>query len=53
MGKLNTHSPIYCMEDDWENLPNLTHTRDRMYLTSILAVQYIKISLHNDGDEVV
>ena len=35
MGKLNTHSPIYCMKDNWENWLNLRHTLDRMYLTSI------------------
>ena len=38
MGKLNTHSPIYCINDNWENWPNLRHTRDRIYLESILAV---------------
>ena len=53
MGKLNTHSPIYCMKDNWENWPNLRHARDRIYLTSILAVQYLQIVLHNDDNEVV
>ena len=53
MSKLNTHSPIYCMKYNWENLLNLRHTRDRMYLTSILELQYFKIRLHNDHSEVV
>ena len=30
-----------------------THTQDRLYLTSILAVQYLKICLHNDNNEVM
>ena len=36
MGKLKTHSPIYCIMDDWENILNLTHTLDKIYLTGIL-----------------
>ena len=26
MGMLNTHSPIYCMKDNWDNWLNLRHT---------------------------
>ena len=37
MGKLNTHSLIYCMKNNWENWFNLGHTLDRMYLTSIIC----------------
>ena len=36
MGKLKTHSPTYCIMDNWENMLNLTHTLDKIYLTSIL-----------------
>ena len=36
MGKLKTHSPTYCIMDDWENMLNLTHTLDKLYLTGIL-----------------
>ena len=36
MGKLKTHSPTYCMIDNWENMLNLTHTLDKIYLTDIL-----------------
>ena len=34
MGKLNTHSPIYCIKNNCEKWLNLRHTLDRMYLTS-------------------
>ena len=27
MGKLKTHSPTYCIMDNWDNMLNLTHTR--------------------------
>ena len=43
MGKLKTHSPTYCIMDNWENMPNLTHTLDKLYLTGILLVQCLKI----------
>ena len=37
VGKLKTHSPIYCIMgcimDNWENMLNLTHTLDKIYLT--------------------
>ena len=36
MGKLKTHSPTYCIMDNWENMLNLTHTLDKLYLTGIL-----------------
>ena len=36
MGKLKTHSPTYCIKDNWENLLNLTHTLDKIYLTGTL-----------------
>ena len=32
-GKLKTHSPIYCIMDNWENMLNLTYTLDKIYLT--------------------
>ena len=36
MGKLKTHSLTYCIMDNWENMLNLTHTLDKIYLTNIL-----------------
>ena len=53
MGKLKTHSPIYCIMDNWENMLNLTHTLDKTYLTGILEVQCLQISLHNDDNEMM
>ena len=35
MGKLKTHSPIYCIMDSWENMLNLSHTLNKIYLTGI------------------
>ena len=35
MGKLETYSPIYCIMDNGENMLNLTHTLDKIYLTGI------------------
>ena len=35
MGKLKTHSPTYFVMDNWENVPYLTHTLDKLYLTGI------------------
>ena len=29
MGKLKTHSPTYCIMDNWENMLNLTHIFDK------------------------
>ena len=34
MGKLKTHSPTYSIMDNRENMLNLTHTLDKLYLTS-------------------
>ena len=53
MGKLKTHSPTYCILDNGENMLNLTHTLDKIYLTGILKVQCLQISLHNDDNEMV
>ena len=53
MGKLNTHSPIYCTKYNWENWLNLRHTLDKMYLANILDVQYLQIRPHNDENDVV
>ena len=40
VGKLKTHSPTYCIMDcimdHWENMLNLTHALDKIYLTGIL-----------------
>ena len=36
MGKLETHIPTFRMMDNWENMLNLTHTLDELYLTGIL-----------------
>ena len=36
MGKLKTHSPTYCIMDNWVNMFNLTYTLDKLYLTGIL-----------------
>ena len=44
MVKLNTHSPIYCMKDNWENWLHLRCTLDRMYL---IGVRYVQIHLRN------
>ena len=38
MGKLKTHSPTYCIMDNWENMLKLTHTLDKLYMTGILYV---------------
>ena len=35
MSKLKTHSPAYCIMDNWEKMLNLTHTLDKLYLTGI------------------
>ena len=52
MGKLNTYGPIYCVMDNWENMLNITHTLDKIYLTDILA-QCLQMSLHNADNEMV
>ena len=53
MGQPKTHSPAYFVMDNWENMPYLTHTLDKLYLTGILWVQCLQISLHNDDNEMV
>ena len=39
-GKLKTHSPTYCIMDgimdNWDNMLDLTHTLDKIYMTGIL-----------------
>ena len=32
LGKLKTYSPIYWIMDNLENMPNLTHTLNKIYL---------------------
>ena len=41
MGKLKTYSPTYCIMDNGENMLNLTHTFDKIYLTGILCLIFI------------
>ena len=53
LGKLISHSAIYCTEDDSENILNFRHTLDRIYVTNILHVQCFRTFLHNDGNEFV
>ena len=36
VGKLKTHSPTYCIMDNWYNMPYPNHTLDKIYLTIIL-----------------
>ena len=36
MGKLKTYSPTYCIMDNRDNMLNVTHTLDKMYLTDVL-----------------
>ena len=50
LGKLKTHSPIYWMKDNCDNSLNLRHTLGSIYLTSILLVQCLQMSLHNDDN---
>ena len=45
MGKLITHSPTYCIMDNWENMLNLTHTLDKIYLTDIF-IYTIRTYIH-------
>ena len=51
MGKLKTYSPTYCIMDDEENIPNLTHTLDKIYPTGIFLIRCLQISLHNDDND--
>ena len=43
---------MYWIKYNWDNLLNLGHTLDSIYLTSILVVQCLKISLHDDDKEM-
>ena len=52
MGQLKTHTPTCFVMDNWENMPYLTHTLDKLYLAGILWVQCLQISLHNDNELV-
>ena len=45
MGQLKTYSPTCFVMDNWENMPYLTHTLDKLYLTGILWVQCLQIRL--------
>ena len=38
MGKLKTYNPTYCIMDKGENMLNLTHTLDKIYLTGIVVM---------------
>ena len=51
MGQLKTQSPACFVMDNWENMPYLTHTLDKLYLTGILWVQCLQISLHTHDNE--
>ena len=53
MGKLKTYSTTYCIMDNGENMLNLTHTLDKIYLRGILKVQCFQISLHNYDNEMM
>ena len=53
MGELKTYSPIYYIMDNGDNMLHLTHTLDKIYLTGILYVQSLQISLHNGDNEMV
>ena len=53
LGKLKTHSPIYWKKYNCENSLILRHTLGSIYLTNILLVQCLQISLHNDDNEMM
>ena len=38
MGKLKTYSPTYFIMENGENMLNLTHTLDKIYLTGFLVL---------------
>ena len=42
-GKLKTHSPTYCIIDKWENMLNLTHTLEQIYLTVLFTPQPLRL----------
>ena len=41
--KLKTHNLTYCIMVNWENMLNLAHTLDKLYLTGILSNQCLQI----------
>ena len=51
-GKVKTHSPIYCMKDDWKNKLNRRHTLDRIYMTGVLYVQCLHTCLQQWDDVI-
>ena len=53
LGELKTYSPMYWIMDNSENMLNLTHTLDKIYLAVISLVQCLQISLYNDDNEMV
>ena len=53
MGELKTRSPINCIMDNREKMLILIYTLDKIYLTGILKVQCLQISLHNGDNEMV
>ena len=53
LGELKTYSPMYWIMDNSENMLNLTHTLDKIYLAVVSLVQCLQISLHNDDNEMV
>ena len=52
MGELNTQI-IYSIEDNWKKWFSLRHTFGRMYLKTILDVQYRQMRLHDDDNYVM
>ena len=40
LGKLKTYSHIYWIMDNWENMLNLTHTLDKIYLADISSSMF-------------
>ena len=53
LGELKTYSPMYWIMENSENMLNLTHTLDKIYLAVISLVQCLQIILHNDDNEMV
>ena len=45
MGKLKTHSPTYCIMDNWEKMLNLAHTPDKIYRIMISTLQRVRNSV--------
>ena len=50
--KLITHSHIYCMKVNGENISHLIHTLSRIYLASILYVQCFQAAPHNSDEKM-